>query len=133
MSMLAKDLMTKHIHAFDPMGYVKDAYALMRKHGFHHLPLVNPAGEIEGIVSDRDILQHCSVDDESLRIPRIPIQDIMTSVLITCRPEDTAATVAKLFIENHIHCLPVIENGKLAGIITGYDLIKAFHKKTVGA
>jgi CBS domain-containing protein len=52
------------------------------------------------------------------------VTTIMTSDLITVKPEDNLAKVYKLFRSNRIHHLPVVEGKKLVGILTTYDLFK---------
>ena len=53
-----------------------------------------------------------------------PVSTIMTSDLITVTPKDNLAKVYKLFRSHRIHHLPVVENKKLVGILTTYDLFK---------
>ncbi len=54
------------------------------------------------------------------------IRDVMNKNVITCRPDDPVSTLAKLFKENHISGMPVIENGKVVGIVSETDLLKLF-------
>lgn len=53
-----------------------------------------------------------------------PVSSIMSTDLITLKPDDTLQVVAQTFREKRIHHLPVVENGNLVGLITTYDLFK---------
>lgn len=56
------------------------------------------------------------------------IRSIMTTDVMTVHPEDSLEVVKKLLFEKHFHHLPVVDNGKLVGIITSWDLIKSNKK-----
>lgn len=56
------------------------------------------------------------------------IRSIMTTNVVTVHPEDSLEVVKKLLFEKHFHHLPVVDNGKLVGIITSWDLIKSNKK-----
>ena len=53
-----------------------------------------------------------------------PLSTIMTKDVVTVTPQDSLSKVKKLIFDNRFHHIPVIENGKLAGIVTSYDLMK---------
>ncbi len=54
------------------------------------------------------------------------IKDVMNKNVITCKPSDSVSVLAKLFKENHISGMPVIEKGKVVGIVSETDLLKLF-------
>jgi len=54
------------------------------------------------------------------------IKEVMNKKVITCKPDDTLSHLSKLFRENHISGLPVVEKGKVVGLISETDLIKLF-------
>ncbi len=54
------------------------------------------------------------------------IRDVMNENVITCKPSDPVSTLARLFKENHISGMPVVENGKVVGIVSETDLLKLF-------
>ncbi len=54
------------------------------------------------------------------------IKDIMNKDVITCKPDDTLGTLANLLKENHISGLPVVDNGKVVGLVSETDLLKLF-------
>lgn len=54
------------------------------------------------------------------------IRDVMNTEVITCKPDDPVGVLAKLFKENHISGLPVVDEGKLVGLVSETDLIALF-------
>lgn len=54
------------------------------------------------------------------------IRDVMNKDVITCKPDDTLSHLAKLFGENHISGMPVVEKGKVVGVVSETDLLKLF-------
>lgn len=54
------------------------------------------------------------------------IKDVMNKDVITCKPDDTVGYLSTLFKEHHISGLPVVENGKVVGIVSETDLLKLF-------
>ncbi|MDO9098690.1 MAG: CBS domain-containing protein [Candidatus Methanoperedens sp.] len=54
------------------------------------------------------------------------IKEVMNKDVITCKPDDSLSHLSKLFRENHISGLPVVEKGKVVGLVSETDLIKLF-------
>ena len=54
------------------------------------------------------------------------IKDVMNRDVVTCKPDDTLGTLANLLKENHISGLPVVDNGKVVGLVSETDLLKLF-------
>lgn len=54
------------------------------------------------------------------------VKDVMNKDVITCKPDDTLGTLASLLKENHISGLPVVDNGKVVGLVSETDLLKLF-------
>jgi CBS domain-containing protein len=75
-----------------------------------------------GIISERDIVRAFSQYDEP--IASMPVKDIMTHGLITVAPGDDLNRVMRLMIRHRVRHLPVLRNGKLAGIISIGDVVK---------
>jgi CBS domain-containing protein len=113
-ALMSKDLITIGTHT--PL---EEAAGLLRKHGIHHLPVVDAGGGLEGIVSKSDFLK---VARPATVEPSV--SSIMTTHLAKLEPEDTVRTAASLFALNRFHALPVVRGGKIVGIITTLDLIK---------
>ena len=91
----------------------------MRMGNFRRLPVVE-AGQLLGIVTDRDIREHKGFLEQT------KVNAAMTEKLVTVTPEITLEEAAKLLLKHKVGGLPVLEQGKLAGIITTSDIVQAF-------
>ncbi|MFI6865776.1 CBS domain-containing protein [Nocardia sp. NPDC050406] len=76
-----------------------------------------------GIVSERDIVRHLHGSGPDI-LDR-PVSDIMTDVVHTCCPEDRVATLNKRMTDHRIRHLPVVTDGRLIGIVSIGDVVKA--------
>ncbi|MBS4176004.1 acetoin utilization AcuB family protein [Lederbergia citrea] len=124
--MIVEQIMTKDVITLTQDDSIKSAHQLMREHTIRHLPLINQKDEIIGLVTERDIKDAtpASWDDGRLQeIMKMPLSSIMKTNLITGHPLDFVEEVAVLFYDHKIGCLPIINRGKLVGIITGTDLL----------
>jgi acetoin utilization protein AcuB len=109
------------------------AQALFNEFRFHHL-LVVEHELLVGIISDRDLLKASSpftgtMNETTRDIATLSkrIHQIMNRALITVNKETTVDWAAQLLIDKRISCLPVVtEDGKIEGIVTWRDLLKAF-------
>lgn len=75
-----------------------------------------------GIVSERDIVRHLHTVGPDLL--RCPVADIMSEVAVTCRPEDPVDDLAALMTNNRVRHVPVLDNGRLVGIVSIGDVVK---------
>jgi len=102
------------------------AWALMKVRRFRHLPVVDDRGRIVGIVSDRDLTRVPFTPTDSGRaVPTgMPVERIMTAAVISVRPDDDITEAARLMWEHKIGALPVVDNGRLVGILTEIDLLR---------
>ena len=105
-------------------GYVRSGHtlaaakALMEMEDIRHVPVVDN-DKLVGILTDRDVQKHAGYLESTL------INAAMVREPITAAPEMTVETAALLLITNHVRALPVVENGRLVGIITTTDLLGA--------
>jgi CBS domain-containing protein len=109
--------------AIRPDAPIRDAVALLTKHNIGAL-VVMAEGESRpvGIVSERDII-HRAATDEALFSK--PVETIMTTDLITGMPQDDLYSVAHTMTEKRFRHLPIVDEGKLVGIISIGDVMKA--------
>ena len=86
-----------------------------------------PSGEQEllGIVTERDILYHCAGGNRPLSA--VAVTDVMSSPLITALPSDSVEQVMGLMTTKRIRHLPVLFEGRLIGLVSIGDLVKAQH------
>lgn len=129
--MLVNDWMTKDVVTVTPETSMMKAAKLMKDRGVRRLPVVDESGALLGIVSDRDLKEASpsratSLDMHELYylLSEIKIKDIMTKHPLSVSPESTVEHAALVMLQYHVGGLPVVENGKLAGIITDSDIFK---------
>lgn len=97
---------------------LRSAVLLLHEKNIRHLP-VTEGKLLVGIVSDRDLLQH-SLSTASL------VKEVMTRKLLTGHPDTEIREAARVMIEQHIHCLPILDDDKnLVGIVTTTDILRA--------
>lgn len=77
---------------------------------------------VDGIVSERDIV-HC-LAERGTDVLSVPVEAVMSKRVVTCRPDSMISDVAKTMTTNRIRHLPVIEDGRLSGIVSVGDVIK---------
>lgn len=130
-----RDLMTIDLFTLLEHDNLNVLEELMKWKRIRHVPVVNTEHELVGLVTHRDFLKAAvsrlaEVDKgEISAIYRdIPISQIMNHNVVTVAPETRLASAAELMISNKYGCLPVVENGKLVGIITEADFMKAFYE-----
>ncbi len=129
-----KDFMTRSPLTVRPGVRARDAAATMRTRKLRHLPVVE-SGRLIGIVTDRDLRQ--IVFDPGIRerlggaeagLADLAVQDVMTWGVVTVRPETGIRDAAWLMREQRLGALPVLQHGRLVGILTERDVIRAFEE-----
>ena len=129
--MLVRDRMTREVLTVSPDTNIADALSITRENAIRHLPVIDD-GALVGLVTDRDLRLALPApwqdesDAERRQLRNRTVADLMTEDVITVSPESLIEEAAKLFYENRIGCLAVMEEGKLAGILTASDLLRAF-------
>jgi acetoin utilization protein AcuB len=127
--------MTRKVISIDQEANIFDAQKLIAENHIRHLPVVDKNDRIIGIVTDRDIrsawpysfFKESYHKKEKEKFSKIKIKDIMTINPITLSPTSTIQDALLLIQEKKIGALPVVdEEGKLKGIISVRDLLRAF-------
>jgi CBS domain-containing protein len=85
--------------------------------------LVMRGDELVGMVSERDYARKVILKGRSSR--ETPVRDIMTSPVLTVAPEDTVDTCMRLCTDRRVRHLPVVAQGKVVGVVSIGDLVKA--------
>lgn len=101
----------------------RTAFDVMRERGVHHLPVVNAAGHLMGIVAQRDMLVAAT------RHHNAPVEmgEVMHSPVISTQPEVQVVEAARLMMSRKIGCLPVVDaEMNVLGVITESDLFEVF-------
>ena len=109
------------IHSVRPDAFVVEALQMMAEKMVGALLIVEN-GQLVGIFSERDYARKIALMDRSSRTTEI--RQVMTTQLVSVSPEDTMESCMELMTDKHIRHLPVLENGKLIGLISIGDLVK---------
>lgn len=104
-----------------PSNTLDDVMSIFRKARIHHLPVVNDSGELLGIVTTYDLWK---LDLPFNQYNSLLVGEIMTTSLAKISPNDKIGTAAELFLDNRFHALPVVEDSKLLGIVTSFDVLR---------
>jgi len=84
--------------------------------------LVTNLGRIEGILSERDIVRVLA--ERGADVLDEPISNVMTRKVVSCRPSDTVAAIMEMMTLGKFRHLPVVDDGKLVGLISIGDIVK---------
>ena len=127
--MFVKDFMTRDlvaVHADDKAG---TALQLLREQGLRRAPVVDAAGDVVGLVSDRRLLEALSVPvrrgtskNGGEAPPSLVVRDIMTPDVITVPPDMPMETAGVLMATRRVGSLVVVDHGHPIGIITETDM-----------
>jgi len=117
----AKDLMRPEVVTISPETTVGKAIDILIEHGVSGLPVVDSDNRVSGIITEFALLS--TVYDPSVRTD--PVSQYMTKEVISVSSDERASRVADLFILHRIRRVIVEEHGKLAGLISRRDLLKA--------
>ena len=127
-----KEWMTQPVTTIGADAPVRQAAELMKTRQIRHLPVVENDGRLIGIVTDRDLRQmifdpmiHERLGDVVEALGGLTVRDIMTWAVITVRPESGIRQAARLMREQKVGALPVVEAGRVVGMLTERDLLRA--------
>jgi CBS domain-containing protein len=119
----ALDLMMKNVVAVTPETPVLDAIKVMQDAHIGAI-LVAAAGNLEGIFTERDLIKKFFDIVDSENMETIKMRDVMTRNLITVSPDQPYADCLKYMQVKSVRHLPVVENGRILGILSIRDLLE---------
>lgn len=129
--MKVADLMTQDVITVRPFESLEDVFEIMNDHKIRHVPVVNADGELEGLVTHRDLVGKAlyAMNDVPLSLEKNLLRETKVSEAMTVEPDTIESDAplseaARIILENKYGCLPVMENTKLVGIITESDFVK---------
>ena len=106
-----------------PGASLRSAVERMAKHNVGALVVVDDDGKVVGMVSERDVVLALARSAE--RALAEAVADVMSRRLITCGPDDRLADLMAVMTEHRVRHLPVIQEGRLLGLVSIGDLVKA--------
>lgn len=138
-----REVMTEQVVTASPAATLKEAAQMMRRHRVSGLPVVTDYGELVGIISEADLLgiearrtpgerpqrlwSFFRRNRDVLRGPRI-ISDVMNASVTTTQPNESVRKAARRMIEKNVNRLPVVDGGRVVGILTRQDVLRVFER-----
>jgi len=120
------DVMTRKTVSLSPHHSFTEAVSLMADRHFRHIVVVDTGGQILGVISDRDILRTLA---RTSNWQTKDVSQIMTPDPVTVKRETPLSIAVAKIVSKRINCLPVLDDeGKVCGIVTSTDLLKAYQK-----
>jgi predicted transcriptional regulator len=115
-----QNIMTSGVHVLTADTTLEDAAWQLGRHGVGGAPVVDEGGRVIGVLSKTDLIDRAP-GSETMRV-----RDAMTPLVFYVRPDDPAKRAVRLMLHEHVHRLIVVrEQGKLAGIVTTMDILRA--------
>lgn len=132
--MQAREVMTRDVITVGPDSFVKQAAEVMAQRGFAALPVVDEDNGLVGIVAEADVLRdrlppdprlHLRRDEPSTQsLPPLLVRDVMTAEVRSVEASADIADVARMFVDQHLRSVPVLEHGRTVGIVSRRDLLR---------
>lgn len=130
--MQVRDCMTHNVFTLAVDKKVFIAQQIMQWAHIRHIPIVDRAQRVVGLVTHHDLLR-VSISTLTSRVAHaerdqhvagIPVDQVMSTQVKTISPDAPVQAAAHVMREHKISCLPVVMDGQLVGIITAYDILK---------
>jgi len=132
-AMKVRELMSRNVMTVGPADSCLEAVARMHQSGVRHLPVVDPTGELIGIVTDRDLRHHLfarhvleevgTIAVDAL-LKAVPVSEVMSSPVLSAEADDDVSEAAHVMREDKVGSLPVIDAGRVIGIVTELDVLR---------
>ena len=119
-----EDYMEKDLVMVHPEMEAYEAILLLMKHKISGMPVVDEAGKLVGIISERDCLK-TFMHAQYHTLPTALVKDLMTKEVETISPDTDILKVAELFVNRRFRRLPILENDQLVGQISRRDVLRA--------
>lgn len=122
-ALTARDLMSSPVRTIRPYTTIEEAQRILLRYGHSGLFVVNEEGELQGVISRRDI-------DLALHhgFSHAPVKGYMTKKVQVIHPDTSLSEIEALMVNNDIGRLPVITNHELLGIVTRTDVLRYLHQ-----
>jgi len=132
-SVRVRDFMTRDPLTLRQDDLLRQAVEVVMVRRIRHIPVLDEKGSLVGIVTDRDVqgtlpspLSAAAPEEYEALLETTPLARIMTKNVITVGADDLAAEAVETLLADRIDGLPVVENGRLVGIFTVRDALRAY-------
>lgn len=131
-------IMTRQVVTISPEMSIGLVHEVFEKNTFHHLVVLDRT-KVVGVISKSDYYQIRHMLSVSwggeIRVQEwfadLCVCDIMTKKPVCIESSDTIGLAADIFLANRFHCLPVVDDGELAGVVTSHDLLAYAYKNPI--
>ena len=128
-------IMTPNPISLNPASSISEASEIFSKNRIHHIPIVED-GKLVGLISKSDYLffkrgfldENVDEKIEEIRMNNYEVRHIMTTGIASMEPNERINVALEIFKENLFHAIPIVEDGKLVGILTTLDIISNLAK-----
>jgi len=143
----AKDIMTRDVHSVTLETDVDELARRFVEPGVSSMPVVDAQGRLQGIVTETDLVEQ----DKPLHIPTMislfdwviylesskkfqeqvdritarKVGEICSRDVVSCGPETSVSEIADMMVENKAHLIPVVEKGRVVGVVARLDIIRS--------
>jgi acetoin utilization protein AcuB len=128
-----RDFMTKNPLTLQEDDLLRQAVEIAMVRRIRHIPVLDKGGRLVGIVTDRDVqktlpspLSAAAPEEYEALLETTPLARIMTKDVITVGGDDLAAEAVETLLADKIDGLPVLEDGRVVGIFTVRDALRAY-------
>ena len=132
-SVRVRDFMTRDPLTLRQDDLLRQAVEVVMVRRIRHIPVLDEKGSLVGIVTDRDVqgtlpspLSAAAPEEYEALLETTPLARIMTKTVITVGADDLAAEAVETLLADRIDGLPVVENGRVVGIFTVRDALRAY-------
>lgn len=133
-----REWMSSPVESIRPETPISDAHQMMKEKSIRRLPVVDKHGKLVGIITKGDVREASPSDATTLSIwelnylwAKLTAEKVMTSNPYTISPDDPIIDAAEIMLDKKVSGVPVVENGKLVGIITESDVFRMLVKSRV--
>lgn len=143
----AGDIMTRGVHTVHQDTEITTLAKRFVEYNVNALPVVDDDGQLVGMVTQTDLVEQ----DKPLHIPTVislfdwviylespkkfteqvrkvtarKVGEICEKEVVTCTPDDSVATIASLMVDNKVHLVPVVDEGRMIGVVSRLDIIRS--------
>ena len=128
-----RDYMTAEPETLEVSHSLLDAVLLLRRANLRHIPILE-GGRLVGVLTDRDVARFAptmllplAAQDYNRVFENTPVEKVMTRNPVSTAPDAPLTEAVEMLYKNRLGCLPVLENGRVVGIITKADMLRALH------
>jgi CBS domain-containing protein len=121
---LVSDRMSRQVVTAAPEDEIQKVNAMILESGFTTFP-VTKKKNLVGIISRRDLISTRRVRSAIAQHNNTPVGDVMMKDIVTITPEDPISAAAELIVKHDVSLLPVIEGGRLVGVVNRHDVLRA--------